>query len=370
MYKINTEQQYHEGFRHELKRMAGKTGKRQRSTLLLSQLANAAHRTQCAYTTQEDAGMLGNTMIRLRVVSTTSRIWYSPCRSCTSLSSSTQKHVSDAKPLIVVFGWLGCIPRRLGKYIKIYENEKLETISYILPMASYVFPSIARKASRELFNQLSLTPSRPLLFHILSGNGVYIYAHLMRHCAHDPADDAATAQRKRDVLARIAGCIVDSAPPRYDRDTFTRGFVGAILDLSTAHFRKLPSLSPHKPPSASSSNSSLPRYTHPVLTPLAGGFFSALLSVPSFSRNFEEAKVALLKTQPSKIPQLFIYSKVDQLIPYYDVEYYIKLYEEAGFDVKKHCFEDSPHVSHLLYHPTQYIELVRNFMKSISFIKK
>ena len=207
---------------------------------------------------------------------------------------------------------------------------------------------------------------------------------------------------------------MDSAPPRFDRETFARGFVGAILDFTKAHLRKLPSLSSHKPSSANNSAVSatpryadtlllglsslltLCRYTHPVLTPLANAFFATLLSFPFLRRTFDDAHASLLQIQPSKVPQLFIYSKADQLIPWYDVEYYIQMFMDAGFDIKKvkkalystftlflltlnsffvfnffyqYCFQDSPHVSHLLYHPDQYTELVRKFTASVLFIK-
>ncbi len=53
-----------------------------------------------------------------------------------------------------------------------------------------------------------------------------------------------------------------------------------------------------------------------------------------FKRNLALAKNSLLELQPKTVPQLFLYSKADQLIPSTDVEYYIKSYKDAGFRVE------------------------------------
>jgi Eukaryotic protein of unknown function (DUF829) len=121
-----------------------------------------------------------------------------------------------------------------------------------------VFPSLARKATRKMLEKLALTPDRPLIFHALSGNGIYFYCQLLRQCAESPEDSATQTKAKKDVLRRIAGCITDSAPPRFDRDTFTRGFVGAILDFLSGKFGKPPSPSNSPSPNATSMNASPP----------------------------------------------------------------------------------------------------------------
>jgi len=292
-----------------------------------------------------------------------------------------------------VIGWLGCTPRRLNRYQKLYqEAENLETLAYIPSMISVIFPLLARKASRTMLDQLERQhPNRPLLFHLFSGNGVHFYSHLLRECEASsfsssqsppspPPSKSAPASTSPSfsssspsILSRISGCIVDSAPPRFDGETFARGFVGAVTDVLRGSLRKLPFIgkvaaTPPRPPSPE--NSSLPSYTHPILTPIAQLFFGLFLRLPSFRRNFEESRKALLFTQPRQVPQMFLYSKGDMLIPYHHVEEYIQQFRDAGFHVQSVCFPDSPHVSHLLYYPEKYASLIKQFVQYSTAKKK
>jgi len=71
-----------------------------------------------------------------------------------------------------------------------------------------------------------------------------------------------------------------------------------------------------------------------------------------------------LKNETNKYPQLFLYSKGDVVIPYKDVEKFIRLRRDQGIDVSSVCFEDAEHVKIYTKYPTQYVQCVCSFIRN------
>lgn len=71
-----------------------------------------------------------------------------------------------------------------------------------------------------------------------------------------------------------------------------------------------------------------------------------------------------LKNETNKYPQLFLYSKGDVVIPYRDVEKFIRLRRDQGIDVSSVCFEDAEHVKIFTKYPSQYVQCVCGFIKN------
>ena len=63
-------------------------------------------------------------------------------------------------------------------------------------------------------------------------------------------------------------------------------------------------------------------------------------------------------------PHMFLYSKTDVMIPYYDVEELAQVREDQGVVVKRLCWEDSDHVAHLRSHPEVYTKACQDFVRS------
>ena len=61
-------------------------------------------------------------------------------------------------------------------------------------------------------------------------------------------------------------------------------------------------------------------------------------------------------------PQLYLYSKADQLISYEEVRGFIEERRQDGVKVTEKCWEDSPHVAHFRMHPEEYGRHVRAFI--------
>jgi hypothetical protein len=59
-------------------------------------------------------------------------------------------------------------------------------------------------------------------------------------------------------------------------------------------------------------------------------------------------------------PRLYIYSKVDTMIPSVDVEVHASRSASDGLDVRKLCFDNSPHVGHARVYPERYWAAVKD----------
>ena len=70
-----------------------------------------------------------------------------------------------------------------------------------------------------------------------------------------------------------------------------------------------------------------------------------------------------LGNMPLNSLELFLYSKDDKIICYYDIDEHIYHRKSRGVDVLQKCWPDSSHVAHYLKYPQEYSELVDNFLE-------
>jgi len=92
--------------------------------------------------------------------------------------------------------------------------------------------------------------------------------------------------------------------------------------------------------------------------------FVAFKSLFSKSTPVNASPFSELKNEANKYPQLFLYSKGDVVIPYRDVEKFIRLRRDQGIDVSSVCFEDAEHVKIYTKYPTQYVQCVCSFIRN------
>jgi len=67
-----------------------------------------------------------------------------------------------------------------------------------------------------------------------------------------------------------------------------------------------------------------------------------------------------------RTPRLYVYSKVDQLIPWQDVEGHIHAVEAAGMDVRSEVFEKSAHVQHAIEDPKRYWSAIAGLWDAVA----
>lgn len=78
-----------------------------------------------------------------------------------------------------------------------------------------------------------------------------------------------------------------------------------------------------------------------------------------------------IKKDPSTCPQLYLYSKADELISYLDIEEHINARRSRNITVRTICWPDSPHVAHLLKYRELYVKSCQDFIEfGLSYFNK
>lgn len=75
-----------------------------------------------------------------------------------------------------------------------------------------------------------------------------------------------------------------------------------------------------------------------------------------------QAYAAWRAVQPLEVPQLYLYSTVDAIIPVEDVEAHIAEQEKRGVDITAIDFGDSAHCEHYKQYPDKYVQLLQTFL--------
>ncbi|XP_034668710.1 transmembrane protein 53 [Drosophila subobscura] len=240
-------------------------------------------------------------------------------------------------PIVMLLGWAGCQDRYLMKYSKIYEDRGLITVRYTAPVdtlfwkRSEMIP-IGEKILK-LIQDMNFD-AHPLIFHIFSNGGAYLYQHI----------NLAVIKHKSPLQVR--GVIFDSAPGE-------RRMLGLYRAITAIYGKE----------KRCNCISAL------VIT-IALSFmwfveetFAAFKSLFSKSSPVHASPFCDLKNEANKYPQLFLYSKGDVVIPYKDVEKFIRLRRDQGIDVSTACFEDAEHVKIYTKYPEQYVQCVSTFVR-------
>eukprot|EP00898_Chlorokybus_atmophyticus_P000418 jgi/Chlat1/1377/Chrsp119S01787 len=303
----------------------------------------------------------------------------------TAGASSSSRTEAEAKPVVVLLGWLGAKQKHLRRYAEWYQAQGLEAVTFILPMRSVLnfgHGGGARAHIEELVTNLQHRAQKcpPILFHAFSNTGWLSYgavllALLMRA---DSGDD----KQKSSVLDAIAGCVVDSAPSaQLDPKVWASGFATAILGKWKVPANVADEVEKQtggekesvkggggggeegggdKGPS---SLDSWLRAQQSRFTSLLEGFFARFLQHPPIKQQLEEVVKVLSHRQP-RCPQLYIYSDADEVIPHSHVEEFMERQRLSGIPpvVLAAKLPLSPHVDHFRSHPAAYTATLTAFL--------
>uniref|UniRef100_UPI00398E88E0 transmembrane protein 53 n=1 Tax=Pristiophorus japonicus TaxID=55135 RepID=UPI00398E88E0 len=240
-------------------------------------------------------------------------------------------------PVIILLGWGGCKDKHLAKYSYIYKNQGCIVLRYTAPWRQIFFPGIFSKSlqctARKLLDVVFDIgiEDHPILFHVFSNGGCMLY----RHIVEIQYNKTETYLSKLNVV----GTIFDSTPGNRNLQGSITALY-AVLDSSTNVFVKC---------------IAIPTFVLIVLLKIL------LYPITQFvSLSFYDA----LKVDPSRWPQLFLYSKADKIISYKDIEAMIKIRKLLNIQVQSVDFNTSQHVNHFREFPEKYST------KCISFLKE
>ncbi|KAG5643287.1 hypothetical protein DXG03_001254 [Asterophora parasitica] len=98
-------------------------------------------------------------------------------------------------------------------------------------------------------------------------------------------------------------------------------------------------------------------------------FYSAVVRrLFGWKNAIEELKIALhsprlLPWVHKGTPRLYLYSKTDEMVPFYEVDRHAEEARGAGLNVQTQVFEDTPHVCHAKIEPEKYWSAVTNLWR-------
>ena len=141
----------------------------------------------------------------------------------------------------------------------------------------------------------------------------------------------------------VRGMVLDSAPSKATADVWARGTLSALL---------------RKPVSDVARDQG-------ALLRLGRAVAGTYLSVSRHRKHLDEIYDVWRRRSPA-VPQLYLYSSSDSLIPVEDVELFAMEQIKRGISVTLHRWEDSEHCEHYRQHPEEYRETLKRFVDSLS----
>ena len=66
--------------------------------------------------------------------------------------------------------------------------------------------------------------------------------------------------------------------------------------------------------------------------------------------------------EPSRWPQMYLYSKKDEIVDYKYIDSIVEHRKSLGVKVTAQCWEDSAHVAHIRQHRESYLNLCSQFL--------
>jgi len=236
---------------------------------------------------------------------------------------------------------MGCKERLLAKYYSWYESRNFETITFIPPAITLFIPSKAETQCEDLNEILSTLsqndPTRKYIFHTFSGNGFHFYVHSMMKLS----------AKHSDIIDKIQGIIIDSAPPKPDFEVFVNGVVST---LATTIFKA----------------KSETAHNHWLLRPIIKVLIRLYLLLPVGKNNMSKLREFMFSKQQPKFPQLYLYSDIDRVCPAEHIEEFMRNQKAHGIRTESYKFIGSPHVSHGKVFPDQYWNTITTFLSSLN----
>ena len=95
--------------------------------------------------------------------------------------------------------------------------------------------------------------------------------------------------------------------------------------------------------------------------------FTCALEMVGVKENTQTNYWQALLADQNRCPQLFLFSKTDEIVSYYSVEEFIQHRLNLGVKVHSICWDDSPHVQHFRHHREAYMQNCTSFLNSCLF---
>ncbi|GAA5977917.1 hypothetical protein JCM5350_006266 [Sporobolomyces pararoseus] len=296
-------------------------------------------------------------------------------------SSSTSNPPSTATPrddpsLLVVFGWMDAQLRHVEKYLTSYR-QLFPTSPILLLQSSQkgFYSSKNQLETRKAFGpavemiknqQLQQEENKGkggMLVHVFSNGGCMSLKWLNQELASSSSSLSNSSISSHSEKTPLLSTSTSPSPSTKTATTYPLSGTRAIIFDSC--------------PGKASLLVTLRAFSAPIRNKFlkfgAMGFLAIFHSLISLY-NLILRKPPILNrlysylnepTSLPPVPRLYLYSKIDELIPYKDVEAHARqAEEELGIKVKKEKFEKTSHVGHMRGDPERYWKSVEELWKS------
>ncbi|KAJ7116583.1 hypothetical protein C8R44DRAFT_854944 [Mycena epipterygia] len=258
--------------------------------------------------------------------------------STASASSTAPTYaLSQPKQVILLFGWMSAKLAHLHKYTEMYRE---------------IYPHATLVLVRSHISFLYMSTSAVASIFILPATVPY----LPQGTRFAPVIEALEA----------LGCLNNCQ--RILTHTFSNG--GTIHLVAFARMlssKTIDSQNPRSPsalivdssPGGDSLEKSVLALTSPVRNPLLkllASFCVVILRRPSPVQTIMATlrNPRILPWIDERSPRMYIYSKTDEMVPWADIEGHAVHAASEGLDVRRLCFDKSPHVAHARVYPQEY----------------
>lgn len=238
---------------------------------------------------------------------------------------------ANQSPLVLIFGWGNGQEKNLLRYSAIFENRDFTTVLVTTTLLNSLFrtSTAGRKESENvkkvLMGLCSENKNRKIVLYPFSNGGCAI-SHMMVETM-----DSGSFPGKN-----IKGQIFDSCPIIPNEESATavsKAFRGLVKSK--------------------------------VLQPIVSVFAKVMVFIVVNMNKDVKGFMNKMKNSQVTSPQLFLFSKDDDLAPYQDILAFIEERKKRGVNVEYRLWEESQHCGHLRNYPEEYSELVNKFIDEV-----
>ncbi|XP_063075573.1 transmembrane protein 53 [Engraulis encrasicolus] len=250
----------------------------------------------------------------------------------------SERHWRGSKePVVILLGWAGCRDKHLVKYSSIYTEQGCITLRYTAPLKTvFISESFGYKELRHTASKLLETlydyevENNPIFFHVFSNGGFMLYRYMVELLQKD----------KQFSTLCVLGTVVDSAPG-------SGNVKGALRALRTTLGPKI---------------NVLLRYL--LMALFAVTVFLLRIVLYPVTKYFHKNHYDAMMDRPAPWPQLYLYSRADQVIRHADVERMVHVLQGKELAVQSFDFGTPAHVSLFRDFPEDYSRRCLNFLGS------
>ena len=240
------------------------------------------------------------------------------------VSHANRDMPNSDRPTVILFSWLLAKGRHVSKYGDYYLDLGFDVLNVKVNPRQLMWPVKSQKVIRDLIEYLDAErKSSELLVHGFSV-GAYLYGEMLNMLDSMP--------KYGYIHDKIMGQVLDSPA---DVHVVPEGVSKAVTPIL------------------------------PLQKILKFGIDSYMsLFHQQVTQHYLRSSSTFLANR-LEIPTMFLYSTIDPVGEAAAIEKCVHNWRRRGISVFTKCWDDSPHVSHMMYHPEEYLDSLTNFLAQL-----